>query len=226
MDKGLGRLPAIDFRDRRHMAKMPKRVASTRTSMHWITAKAMDQGDTPHCVAYAWEQYLASSPVKNKFYKNPADLYHEAQLVDEWLGEYYDGTSVRAGAKVLQAAGYISEYSWAFDPDAAVNYLLTKGPIVFGSDWEEAMFSPFEYKSETFIRKGGRFAGGHAYMLKGVNLKMPCWCGTPGAIRIMNSWGSWADGGKAWLCLKEFGELLEAWGECSMATELKFRPQV
>ncbi len=198
--------------------------------MHWITSTALDQGATSQCVAYAWEQYLASSPVKNKFYKDPASLYREAQLVDEWPGEEpaYEGTSVRAGAKVLQAAGYIKEYSWAFDVQTAINYVLTTGPVVLGIDWHISMFYPFEFgkDKQQFIRTGGGVVGGHAIFWKGVNLKRPCWCGEPGAARLLNSWSaSWGDGGKVWICLKELDKLIQSWGECSMATELKFRPQ-
>ena len=31
-------------------------------------------------------------------------LYHEAQKIDEWPGEDYDGTSVRAGLDILASA--------------------------------------------------------------------------------------------------------------------------
>jgi hypothetical protein len=226
---GLGRVPAIDFRDRRHMATVAKRVPASRTSRHWITAKPLDQGNTSQCVAYSWEQYLLSSPVKNRMYKTPADLYNEAQMADEWPGEDYDGTSVRAGAKVLQYAGYLKEYQWAFDVEAAVRYMLTTGPIVLGTDWYETMFYPFEYGKDrqTFIRMGGPIAGGHAYLWKGVNLLRPCFCGELGAARIINSWGAeWGDGGKAWMCLKEVGKLIAAWGECSMSSEIRFEPVV
>jgi hypothetical protein len=33
-------------------------------------------------------------------------LYHEAQRIDEWPGEDYDGTSVRAGMDVLRTEGH------------------------------------------------------------------------------------------------------------------------
>lgn len=225
---GLGRVPSIDFRDRRHLAKVPKKAPAGITNRSWITAKPLDQGQTPQCVAYAWEQYLLSSPIKNKYYKQPENLYHEAQILDEWPGEDYEGTSVRAGAKVLQQAGYITEYSWAFDADTVITHLLARGPVVMGTNWDFAMFSPFEFGKDkaTFIRRGGGNAGGHAYLLKGVNLKRPCWCGELGAARIINSWGSgWGDGGKVWICLKELDDLIKDFGEAAIAAEIKFKIQ-
>jgi hypothetical protein len=227
-DYGLGRVPSVDFRDRKFLAKVPKRLPATRTNRSWITAKPLDQGDKPECVAYAWEQYLLSAPVKNKYYKDPDKLYNEAQIADEWPGEDYDGTSVRAGAKVLQDAGYIKEYNWAFDIETVVNYLLSTGPVVMGTNWDNAMFYPFEFgkDKQQFIRRGGGNAGGHAYVLKGVNIKRACWCGTPGVARIINSWSaSWGDGGKVWICLKELDTLIKEFGEACMATELKFKVQ-
>jgi hypothetical protein len=224
----LGRIPSVDFRDRKFLAR-PKTPPASRTAMQWITAKPLDQGDSPMCVAFAWEQYLLSSPVRNKLYKTPQELYHEAQAVDEWPDDTpYDGTSVRAGAKVLSSQQRIKEYNWAFDVDTAIRYVLTSGPIVLGIDWYDTMFYPFVYGKDKqhFIRLGGDLAGGHAILCKGVNTKHPCWCGEPGAARLINSWGeSWGDGGKVWICLKELDKLIKANGECAMAAELKFFPQ-
>lgn len=221
----LGRLPAIDFRDRRFLAKPPEANQINVSMKHWHTGNVLDQGESPQCVAFAWEQYLESGPVTNKPYETPDQLYHEAQKVDEFPGEDYDGTSVRAGAKVIAAAGLLGNYVWAFDLSTATRSLLTQGPLVMGTNWDNAMFEPFTYKGTTFIKRGGGNAGGHAYVVFGVNLKRPCFCGDLGAVEMINSWGrSWADNGRAWICLKEFSTLISENGEACMATEIKFRP--
>jgi len=50
-DKGLGRMPAVDFRDLKYL--LPQRLASSSsiTYKYWNTGPVLDQGDTPQCVA-------------------------------------------------------------------------------------------------------------------------------------------------------------------------------
>lgn len=223
----LGRLPSVDFRDRQFLMSAPPASQIDRRYMHWITAKALDQYDTPHCVAYAGHQYLISSPVKNLPFTTTQELYRECQIKDEWEGENYDGTSVRALFKVLKEKGYVSEYRWAFDVDTVVRHVLTKGPVILGTNWDWDMFEPFTFGKDeaVFIQRGGGVAGGHAYLMKGVNLDRPCICGEKGAARIMNSWGQvWGDGGKVWMCLKDLNSLIAEWGEACTSDEIKFRP--
>ena len=43
-------------------------------------------------------------------------LYHEAQKVDEWPGEDYDGTSVRAGLDILRKRGHCEVKSGRTSP--------------------------------------------------------------------------------------------------------------
>ncbi len=228
---GLGNIPSFDPRDKKFT--LPKPKAGTLFSApkelrpvryrYYATAKALDQGEMPHCVGFGWEQYLLSAPVKNKMWNTPAELYHQAQLVDEWEGEDYDGTSVRAGAKVLHQAGLISVYNWADDARTIADYILTNGPVVMGTNWYWDMFSP---DKENFIHASGALAGGHCYMLKGVNLDKKCPDGSVGAFRGINSWGtSWADKGMFWISFNDLDRLTKEWGEAAMATELKFKTE-
>lgn len=70
---------------------------------HWY-----DQGQTPHCVGYSLSR--AMSWYNRRFYD--ADwLYYEAQKVDEWDGEDYDGTSVRGGCRILNTVGHRRIYN-------------------------------------------------------------------------------------------------------------------
>src|SRR4051812_20257968 len=102
MAGGLGRLYAPDQRD----VAFPLRalitpVAPTRKSRYYAIGPVLDQGQTPQCVAFAWKQWLDSSPVRDPLASppDPASIYRWAQAVDEWSSTPHDGTSVRAGAK-------------------------------------------------------------------------------------------------------------------------------
>lgn len=212
--KHFGRLPSLDFRDRKHLLRAPVTLPTTGFK-YYKTGPVMNQGSTPQCVAYSGQQFLVSGTVTNKPYKTPALLYKECQRLDEWPGESYDGTSVRALFKVLQKAGYIESYQWAFDLPSVVNHVLKTGPVILGTNWYESML---ETDSKGFIRIDpiARIIGGHAYMVKGVNLGKK-------ALRIINSWGrGWAENGHAWLSFADAERLIRENGEAATAKELKF----
>jgi len=216
-DHGLGRLYAPDPRD----ANFPMRAAlpsapSTRTYRYWnANGWWGDQGQTSQCVAYAWAHWLEDGPVSQRGVApilNPAAIYHDAQLVDEWPGEDYDGTSVRAGAKVLKTAGFITEYRWATRLEEIVAALLDVGPVVVGFSWYQEMFEPDE---AGLIHIGGSLAGGHAFVLDGIS--------TPHKlIRMKNSWGrEWGKNGFAYLAFEDVDHLLQEDGEACLATEIR-----
>ena len=147
----LGRLPKPDERDSRFLMSslLPKQLPGITYKYWWPSGWWGDQGQYPQCVAYSWTHWLASGPITQKTKRvggvapfDPVFLYNEAQKIDEWPGEDYDGTSVRAGAKVLKNAGFIGGYSWAWDIGTTVNALLTLGPVVVGTWWTRDMFYP------------------------------------------------------------------------------------
>jgi hypothetical protein len=140
------------------------------------------------------------------------DIWREAQRLDEWPGENPDeGTSVRAGAKALAKVWLrLANYHFAFTLDEVVAFLLTTGPVVMGTNWYTAMFSP---NSSGLVKIGGVVEGGHAWLLTGVN-KMT------GKARAINSWGlNWGRKGWFWLKLDDLGRLLEEQGEAAAAVE-------
>lgn len=62
-----------------------------------------DQGNEGACVGYSCSRMMTL--LNRKRYSAPW-LYHESQKIDEWPGEDYDGTSVRAGCDVLRTEGH------------------------------------------------------------------------------------------------------------------------
>ena len=111
---GLGRLPVEDKRDALHPMSARLLVGELLPPFqYWRPGPVLDQGQFPHCVGYAWSGWLQASPTRTRTGPLPTLIYTESQKVDEWPGESYDGTSVRAGAKFLSTQGRISEYVWA-----------------------------------------------------------------------------------------------------------------
>ena len=175
-----------------------------------------NQGNTPQCVGYAWAHWVADGPIIHTGVQppvNPTLIYQQAQLVDEWYGTNYDGTSVRGGVKYLQSSGKVSNYYWAFDVQTMVNTILNIGPVVVGTNWYNNMFYP---NSNGVISIGGSLAGGHAYVINGVNT-------VTRQFRIKNSWGqSWGKQGHAFISFDDMTRLINENGEICLAVENNF----
>lgn len=218
----LGRLVSEDTRDQRFpmSAMLRSAPARTRPARYWNQSQWWgDQGNMPHCVAFAWMHWLEDGPITHRALPAPMilprELYCQSQQVDEWYGDCsnprYDGTSVRAGAKVLQGMGLIRSYGWAWDVDTMVQALLTRGPVVVGTWWYESMFHPGK---NGFVNIAGRRVGGHAYLANGVNVKRR-------VIRFKNSWGrTWGKSGNFWMTFDDTARLIREQGEVCLAEEV------
>jgi hypothetical protein len=220
MEYRLGRLYAPDARDHGFPMQMAIRrgAAAIRSKYWWANGWWGNQGDKPECVAFAWTHWLEDGPITHKPKKpgglgfDPDKIYHDAQKVDEWPGENYDGTSVRAGAKVLQAMGLIASYHWAFDVPTVVDAIKYQGPVVVGTNWYSAMFYP---DPSGLISVGGTIAGGHAYLLDGVN-------DAKSVFRVKNSWGrDWGKKGFAFISYPDMERLISEQGEACLAIEIE-----
>lgn len=217
-DSRLGRLIIPDTRDTSYpMSSMVRPSEPGRTYRYWWPSGWWgDQKYTPQCVAYSWLHFIEDGPVTHSYLTHapvvdPEQLYNEAQEVDQWPGENYDGTSVRAGVKRLQHHDLVGSYFWAWDVDTVVEALLTTGPVVVGSWWHTNMYYPDD---DGKITLGGGRAGGHAYLLNGVNTER-------GIIRIKNSWGRrWGKNGYGYISIDDMGSLIDDDGEACIASEL------
>ena len=218
--QSLGRLYAPDERDKRYPLKalVPPVVAPMPYYKYWNPGPILDQGQKPHCVGYAWKLWLQASPIRQARRLDSSKIYGEAQLEDEWPGEDYDGTSVRAGAKILQRWGYIGSYLWATDVTEIRNWVLVSGPIVLGTNWYAAMFEGRWIKEQFWLEPFGDLVGGHAWTVIGYSQYRR-------AFRCVNSWGSvWGQNGRFWLAEEYMAQLLHEQGEACTAIEIKLDP--
>jgi hypothetical protein len=211
---GLGRRYAPDARDNAY----PMRAAIGDTSRlvlpksrHWWAGETLDQGPTSSCVGHAWRGFLSCAPLKTRTGPDAFEIYDAAQKIDEWPGEDYDGTSVRAGAKVLAERGHLEQYLWAHDAQTAKEWILLRGPIVFGTYWYRSMNRP---DVDGFVEVKGAPSGGHAYLGVGYSTKRA-------AFRILNSWGPdrYGQRGRAWIRESDMDRLIREWGEACTAVE-------
>lgn len=215
---GLGRLVQKDKRNANF--PLPKEIVPVEVrDRYWWGASVYDQGDTPQCVGYAGFGWLAGGPTTNRPPFTATDLYHWAQVRDEWPGEGYDGTSTLGLMKALKDKGYISEYRWATDAETLVAWILTKGPVLVGTNWHYDMFMP---DTDGFIEPLGEIVGGHEWRIVGADRDKVCPDGSQGAVRMVNSWGySWGDHGRAWVSFDDLDSLIKNDGEAVTAVEIK-----
>lgn len=214
---GLGMLKAPDDRDNKYLIKsiLPKK-ATTRKFRYWNQNSFWgNQLNTAQCVGFSFCHFITDGPITQEFIYSiwPQKIYMEAQKLDPWSAVPHDGTTVRAGAQYLQKLGYIGAYRWAWDLETMVAAVLEFGPVVVGTMWYDGMFYP---DADGFIQPTGPEAGGHAYLVNGVNVEQK-------KIRIKNSWGrEWGVNGNAWITFDDFQKLIDNYAEICLATEIKY----
>jgi len=217
-DSRLARIVHFDERSRKFSVRKllgPKPLRSYT----WSCPRWLDQGQEGACVGFSWAHELVARPVvvpniTAKFARE--QVYWEAQKIDEWAGGSYpgarpvcEGTSVLAGVKVLQKAGYFDAYHWAFSIKELALAIGYCGPAVLGIPWYEGMFDTDE---KGVLHIGGQVSGGHAILCNGVSVKNK-------TFRLHNSWGqSWGVNGEATISWDDLDRLLHEDGEACVPT--------
>lgn len=187
----------------------------------WDHGVVLDQGYEGACVGFGWTAELLASPrpdrtaTEDQGNKFALGAYREAKVIDEWPGEDYDGTSVLAGAKIIQEKGLMDEYRWCFGIDEVVQAVITQGPVVIGIPWYEQMY---ETRPSGLVEVGGKLVGGHCITLIGYHPNMRI-NGEPYAnryrvFRWVNSWGtSYGKAGTGLIKYDDLASLLSDNGE-------------
>jgi hypothetical protein len=215
-DVRLGRLIQFDERSKAFPIRSLLTAEQQRKprSYTWRLDTHLDQGEHGSCVGFGWAHELLARPMvaRGIDYTYAFErIYWEAQKIDDYPGGEYPGadpqeggSSVLAGAKIVQAAGHMKEYRWAFSLDELILALSYAGPVVLGINWLDGMFQPDE---NSVIHATGDIAGGHCILASGVNLKSKL-------IRLEQSWGvSWGIDGHCYISFDDMDTLLNEQGE-------------
>lgn len=202
-NRTFGRILKTDPRDGKFALKAARTARISRTwDSRWLSA---DQKATPHCVGFAWSHWLACAPLRQ--FVDPHGIYAGCKLIDGIPNE--DGTYVRAGAKILKAAGFIKEYRWCSTLKPLVTTVLERGPVVVGTDWYSGM------EAGGLVTLDGDVLGGHAWLIVGANRKTR-------RFKAKNSWGvGWSDDGYFEISFDDMETLLRDGGECCLPIEAK-----
>ncbi len=189
----------------------PPPTPSPTNDVVWKNAEAtLDQGNTPECVGFGWAQWGNTLPVDDKYTAIDGDaIYKAAKVID---GDNQDGTTVRSGAKAMKDRGRVSAYAFTTSFSAALTFLHSTGPLVFGIDWYESMFTP---DSKGYVSPSGSIAGGHAFAVVGDLV-------SEGGVLCQNSWGKdWGiNGGFFKMKYADAASLLNANGDACASVEL------
>ena len=209
-DRVLDRRVSYDEKSRAFPAvALPRLQAKVPRSYTWGLYAQLDQGSEGACVGFGWAHELAARPAIVTNITNDVGrlIYHDAQRVDEWPGEAYEGTSVLAGAKTVQARGFMQSYHWCFSLDELVLAVGYQGPVVMGTWWNEGMFDTDDDGRFTDAQVTSDHAGGHCWLVRGVSLKRS-------EFLCRNSWGpDWGLYGDFRLTFSQMDHLLHDQGE-------------
>lgn len=204
------RLVRYDDRSREYPIRglFRKLDADEPRSYTWACEPHLDQGPDGACVGYSIAHEIAAKPrVHPTDNKLAEKIYRNAQKIDPWAGEDYEGTSVLAGMKVAQQLGYFTGYHWAFTLNDILVGVSRKGPGILGCWWWEGMMDTDE---DGFVHPTGERVGGHAIMVNQVNVKGEY-------VRLHQSWGDqWGRAGDAFLTFADLEKLLLDDGEFAL----------
>jgi len=227
-DPRLDRLAEFDEKSREYgVRELLMEAGETRPrSKSWVCPLWNDQGREGACVGFAWSHELAADPLRILANEMTAmAIYKKAQFIDEWPGEAYSGTSVLAGAKVVQTFKsnnklVMPEYRWAFGVDDLMLAVAYQGPAVLGLNWYQGMFNT---DPTHFIRVSGSLRGGHCILARGIRIfwKAGTTDRTTAEVdreksyfTLRNSWGKdWGRNGDCRITVADLERLLNESGD-------------
>lgn len=232
MERKLDWIPRFDEESKNYPVRgILKR--SKRKDVLWVPGPILDQKSEGACVGFGWTAEALATPyvvnlktLPGRAPKTPEPfaryVYKQAQKVDEYPGENYEGTSVLAGAKVMEKHQALSSYSWAFNIDDVIDALIQKGPVVLGINWYEGMYNA----PSGVLKVSGEHVGGHCLIAIGYTMKSKALGGVP-SITLQNSWGrGWGNNGLAEIAVRDLAKLLADNGEACIPSKTAYVKKV
>lgn len=164
-----------------------------------LNTGVLDQEDTPHCGGFGGCQWSNVAPVENTYQNSDGHaLYYEIKVLEGDPGAE-NGVYSEDVPKALKARKRLNSYAFAKNVDEIKTWLLTKGPVMMGTDWTYDMF---DTDSNGFVSVTGSTAGGHFWVLRG-------YVSDGDYFEAVNSWGeSWGKKGTFKLHPKGLATLL------------------
>lgn len=218
VDKRLDWVSEHDERSREYNIQDVLISGVTPFRQMWDEGTVLDQGQEGACVGFGWTGEHLAQPEAPKTQPAQKDgnlfalgVYNNAKKVDTVPGEDYSGTSVLAGAKVMQSLGLIKSYRWAFDIQSVRDAVMQEGPVVIGIPWKDGMYST---DSNGIVKVTGKQVGGHCILLTGYDPAYKIGNKTYEVFRWRNSWGSgYGLNGSAYIKVSDLEKLLVGVGE-------------
>lgn len=210
--------PAFDERSKLYAIRPLLGTNPMRRAKFWDEGTVLDQGSEGACVGFGWMAEILAAPQQPDY--QPTEIfgndlsryfYREAQKIDEWPGEDYEGTSVLAGAKIMKEYGFISEYRWCFSVEDIIDAVINQGPVVIGIPWYDSM-----YETNTLGLTGvdGNKVGGHCITITGYDPSMVFGRQSLEVFKWRNSWGTdYGINGSGYILVSDLRKLFEEGGE-------------
>ena len=228
MKRTLDWKPRFDEESKNYPVRGILKKKAPRKDTLWIPGPILDQKAEGACVGFGWTaEALATPSVVNiktipGVPKTPQpfarDVYARAKLIDEYPGEDYEGTSVLAGAKVMQGHRTLESYSWAFSVDDVIDSIVQKGPVVLGINWYDGMYEA----PNGVLSVSGEHVGGHCILAIGYTIASKKFNGQP-TVTLQNSWGKrWGNGGLAEILVSDLQRLLNEKGEACIPSKTAY----
>lgn len=195
----------------------------------WTMGTVFDQGQEGDCVGFGWTAELVGSPYPDYSVSEPLgdlvghNLCQRAKSLDDTPGTDYQGTSLLAGAKVVQQQQLIDGYRWCTSTTDMRNAICASvadggGPVLVAIPWYDEMY---ETRPSGLVKVGGSLVGRHCLTLfgfhPGMRISGEDWSSRYRVFAWRNSWGtSYGKAGSGYILESDLAALFADHGQAAI----------